>query len=84
VLPKKSGTNHFAICWNGLVYPIAKISAPASLHAEITNTVRLPGMRTGWDWQHSSAAGEQQTIFFTGAGTSAFCCYCAAAKSRRP
>ena len=69
VLPKKSGTNHFAICWNGLVYPIAKISAPASLHAEITNTVRLPGMRPGWDWQHSSAAGEQQTIFFTGAGT---------------
>ena len=39
VLPKKSGTNQFAICWNGLIYPVAKISAPAGLHAETTNAV---------------------------------------------
>jgi hypothetical protein len=69
VLPKKVGTNQFAICWNGLIYPVAKVSAPADLRTEINNTVRLPGMRPGWDWQHSPAAGEQQTIFFTGAGT---------------
>ncbi len=27
VLPEKSGTNQFAICWNGLIYPVAKVSA---------------------------------------------------------
>src|ERR1039458_2802676 len=37
VLPKKSGTNHFAICWNGLIYPVVNVSQPADLHAEITN-----------------------------------------------
>ena len=42
VLPAKSReTNRFAICWNGLIYPIAKISAPADLHAEITNQFKL-------------------------------------------
>lgn len=42
VLPAKSGeTNRFAICWNGLIYPVVKISAPADLHAEITNHFKM-------------------------------------------
>jgi hypothetical protein len=63
VLPEKSGTNQFAICWNGLVYPVAKISAPADLHAETTNVVSNArfGMRG------NSAAGELQTVMFSGA-----------------
>ena len=63
VLPKKTGTNQFAICWNGLIYPVAKIAAPADLHAETTNAVS-PGRFSGRD---NSAAGETQTVRFGGA-----------------
>ena len=42
VLPAKSREiNQFAICWNGLIYPIANISTPADLHAEITNHFKM-------------------------------------------
>ena len=38
-LPAKSGdSQRFAVCWNGLVYPVSNIGAAASLHAETTNT----------------------------------------------
>src|SRR5450759_3626544 len=41
VLPAKSReSNRFAICWNGLIYPVTKISAPADLHSEITDQFR--------------------------------------------
>jgi hypothetical protein len=63
VLPKKSGTNQFAICWNGLIYPVTKISARADLHAETTNVT--PAGRFGW--RGNSAAGEAQTVLFGGA-----------------
>ncbi len=63
VLPKKFGTNQFAICWNGLIYPVAKISAPADLHTETTNAVS-PGR---FGWRGNSAAGEAQTVIFGGA-----------------
>jgi hypothetical protein len=63
VLPKKSGTNQFAICWNGLIYPVAKISAPADLHSETTNAVS-PGRFGG---RGNSAAGEAQTVLFASA-----------------
>jgi hypothetical protein len=58
VLPKKSGTNQFAICWNGLIYPVAKISAPADLHAEITSVVPVP------EWIRNPI-GEERTVIFT-------------------
>jgi hypothetical protein len=63
VLPEKSGTNQFAICWNGLIYPVATVSAPADLHAETTNLAS--GVRYGM--RGNSAAGESQTILFGGA-----------------
>ena len=38
VLPAKfNETNRFAICWNGLIYPVVTLAAPANLHAEISN-----------------------------------------------
>ena len=38
VLPARtSETNRFAICWNGLIYPVATMGAPASLRAEASN-----------------------------------------------
>ncbi len=69
VLPKKLGTNQFAICWNGLIYPVETISMPADIHADINNTTAPMGMRPGWIWQHNSAAGEAQTVFYAGANS---------------
>ena len=48
VLPAQSKeTNRFAICWNGIIYPVVTVGAPANLHDEISNnrfTVRYdPG-----------------------------------------
>jgi len=38
VLPEKAGqTQRFAICWNGLIYPVATVGAAADLHAEAVN-----------------------------------------------
>ena len=37
LLPKKVGTNQFAICWNGLIYPVVNVSQTADLRAEMTN-----------------------------------------------
>ena len=63
MLPAKSReTNRFAICWNGLIYPVAKISAPADLHAEITNVVPVP------DWIRNPI-GEEHTVLFTNASS---------------
>lgn len=67
VLPKKFGTNQFAICWNGLVYPVKTAFGAASLQAEMTNAVMPLNMRPGWNWEHDSAAGEAQTVIFAGA-----------------
>lgn len=82
VLPKKSGTNQFAICWNGLIYPVAKVSAPADLHAEMTNLIgrttatltnRVNGTNVviaypvGLRWSHNFAAGENATTLFNSA-----------------
>ena len=65
VLPAKTGTNQFAICWNGLIYPVATISAPADLHAEVTSSnspaSRLFGL--GGD----SAVGEGRSIIYANA-----------------
>ncbi len=58
VLPAKSReTNRFAICWNGLIYPVAKISAPADLHAEITSAVPVS------EWIRNPI-GEEHTVLF--------------------
>jgi hypothetical protein len=59
VLPAKSKeTNRFAICWNGLIYPVAKISVSADLRAEITNVVPVP------EWIRNPI-GEERTVLFT-------------------
>lgn len=64
VLPEKSeDTNRFAICWNGLIYPVAKISAPADVRAEITNVVSA----ARFGWRDNSAAGESETVLFVNA-----------------
>lgn len=83
VLPTKSGTNQFAICWNGLIYPVAKVSALADLQAEISNQLRSVSLSftnqvNGTNVTYSrvynpafhwrySAPGESATVFFTNA-----------------
>lgn len=82
VLPKKSGTNQLAICWNGLIYPVAKVSAPADLHAEMTNLIgqttatltnRVNGTNVviaypvSFGRSYNSAAGENTTVQFNNA-----------------
>jgi hypothetical protein len=65
VLPKKSGTNQFAICWNGLIYPVAKVSALADLHAEVTSS-NLP-MSRRFGFSGGSAIGEAGSLNFSNA-----------------
>src|SRR6185437_2052149 len=71
----------FAICWNGLVYPVKSIGTPADLHTEITNAfkwITLTNTINGTNkvvameifsgrggW--NNAAGESSTVFFTNA-----------------
>jgi hypothetical protein len=66
VLPKKSSPpGRFAICWNGLVYPIMGAGARADVHAEVTNlaSARIPY------WLHNSGVGEWATVTFSNAAT---------------
>jgi hypothetical protein len=65
VLPKKSGTNQFAICWNGLIYPVANVYQPADLHAEITNSNSPASRRFGFGG--GSAVGEERSIIYANA-----------------
>lgn len=82
VLPGKSGTNRFAICWNALIYPVRTISTPVNLHAEVTNlfrqtivTNKVNGTNLviewvvppGLSWRNNSASGESVTVFITNA-----------------
>ncbi|HXC99140.1 MAG TPA: hypothetical protein VN048_07350, partial [Verrucomicrobiae bacterium] len=40
VLPAVQGVNvRYAICWNGLIYPVLKVGMPADLHQDVTNLV---------------------------------------------
>ena len=65
VLPKTSGTNQFAICWNGLIYPVAKVSALADLHAEVTSS-NLP-MSRRFGSGGSLAIGEVGSVIYANA-----------------
>jgi hypothetical protein len=65
VLPKKSGTNQFAICWNGLIYPVARVSAPVDLHAEVTKS-NLP-MARRFGFSGGSAIGEFGSVCYSNA-----------------
>src|ERR1039458_1416115 len=65
VLPKKSGTNQFAICWNGLIYPVARVSALADLHAEVTSS-NLP-MSRRFASGGGSAIGEVGSVIYANA-----------------
>jgi hypothetical protein len=48
VLPAiASETNRFAICWNGLIYPVVAMGAEASLSAEASHTGLTGGVRGG-------------------------------------
>ncbi|MGC4013504.1 MAG: hypothetical protein QM755_03145 [Luteolibacter sp.] len=53
------GARHFAVCWNGLVYPVASVGAPADLKADVAEAVargRLP-----WDCYPESEAVSWKT-----------------------
>ena len=65
VFPKKSGTNQFAICWNGLIYPVAKVTAFADLHAEVTSS-NLP-MSRRFATGGGSAIGEVGSVIYANA-----------------
>jgi len=62
MLPKKSGTNQFAICWNGLIYPVTMVSALADLHAEMTSS-NLP-MSRRFGFGGGSAIGEAGSVIY--------------------
>jgi len=65
VLPKKSGTSQFAICWNGLIYPVAKVIAPTDLHAEVAGLI-FPARRP-YGFSRGSAIGEVSSVNFADA-----------------
>ena len=65
VLPGKSGTNQFAICWNGLIYPVTKVSAAADLHAEF-NDSNAPAARS-FGLSGGSAVGEVGSVNYANA-----------------
>lgn len=54
-------TNRFAICWNGLIYPVAKFGPPADLRAEIASAG--PARRRSF----SLGAGETRTVIYSNA-----------------
>lgn len=58
---RKNRTNQFAICWNGLIYPVTQVFGAADLREEITNAAPHGGFR------FNDAAGEVQTVFFSNA-----------------
>jgi hypothetical protein len=65
VFPEKSGTNQFAICWNGLIYPVAKVSAPADLLSEIMSSNSPASRRLGFNG--GFAIGEDRSIIYANA-----------------
>lgn len=40
ILPGAIGTQRFAVCWNGLVYPIVSIGNEADLHLDVDNAIK--------------------------------------------
>ena len=56
--------NHdrFAICWNGLIYPVKTVGDLCDLHADATNDAPQRIMRGGW--MLDSSAGEPDTVTF--------------------
>ncbi|HRT56226.1 MAG TPA: hypothetical protein P5038_06325 [Candidatus Paceibacterota bacterium] len=54
-------TNRFAICWNGLIYPVAKFGPPADLRAEIASAGPAPRR------SFSLGAGETRTVIYSNA-----------------
>jgi len=66
VLPERdAASKRFAICWNGLVYPLVEVGSTASLHAEAANF--SPGMGHG---PHGLAINESRSVFSTNATSS--------------
>ncbi len=84
VLPARfRETNRFAICWNGLIYPVTRVSTPVNLHAEVTDLFRWVTLTNkvsgtnqiirvqnvqGAGWRNN-AAGENATVIFANALT---------------
>jgi len=68
VLPEKSRNHRFAICWNGLIYPVATVSAPADLHAEMT-ALNMP-MSRRFGFNGMAAIGEVDSVNYTNSLTS--------------
>jgi hypothetical protein len=61
VLPDKIGTNHFAICWNGLIYPVANVSKRVDLDSEVSSNSFVRG---GFDFNEGSALGEVASVHY--------------------
>jgi len=60
-----SQTQRFAICWNGLIYPVAELGTPADLSAEAANPPRAVGR-----FPYYFGGGEIRSVFSTNAGSS--------------
>jgi hypothetical protein len=67
VLPQTSGTNRFAIGWNGVIYPVAEMAAPADLHAEVSEL--NPAMERRFGFSGGSAVGEWASVNYSNALT---------------
>lgn len=66
VLPASAAdTNRFAICWNGLIYPVAKLGEAASLPADATNLIP-PNAR-----RFNLGLGEIRSVFWSNSPPSA-------------
>ncbi|MCX8092160.1 MAG: hypothetical protein N3I86_14705 [Verrucomicrobiae bacterium] len=61
VLPAAADAGpRFAICWNGLIYPVRSVGSPADLLAEVANVSPTPAPRP-----FDLAIGEARSVFFT-------------------
>ena len=66
VLPETTGgTQRFAICWNGLIYPVVELGSPANLAAEVASLPRWTDSRF-----YIGASPEMRSVSSTNAGSS--------------
>jgi len=68
VLPPNAGeSNRFAICWNGLIYPLRKSGELADLHAEIAATEAARQTGRMYFYGGANAVGESRSVQFASA-----------------
>lgn len=62
MLPGSAGGRRFAIAWNGLIYPVAKVGDTADLHAEIQSLLAGKGTNRFFSG-YPDGIGESSSVF---------------------